>query len=302
MRKSETLLSVTLLSSVGMSTWLWVELRDERLRNIELSARIRPATAASGDAGETAMSQTTSVATSSPTPTPPTEAAANRSTQVVESQREDSESHIRRMLHDPQYREAWRAQMRLSYSLRRENVIRLLGFTPEEADAIVELELDRQLRWIDRTPLDPEEDEPEQQAKLGELLGEEKRARFEEYMESRPTRMLVDRYRTQFTGADTLRDEQVEPLISALQLPNQQMLQQLREYRDQLTSEESPDSSRQFSERQLELMKEFHDRMHTAASPILSRSQLERLDALLKRELERQEAELRMQRVQSNAN
>ena len=54
------------------------------------------------------------------------------------------EAYQRRMLQQPKYREAWRAQQRLRYARRRENVIRLLGFTPEEADAVIEL--------VDRSP------------------------------------------------------------------------------------------------------------------------------------------------------
>ena len=39
--------------------------------------------------------------------------------------------------------------------------------------------------------------------------------------------------------------------------------------------------------------------MRTAASAILSQSQLEKLDAMLKRDLERHEAQQRMARIQS---
>ena len=79
-----------------------------------------------------------------------------------------------------------------------------------------------------------EAEERAYQAKLRELLGEEKSAQLQSYMESRQTRMQVDRFRMQLTGADLLRDDQVEPLIAALHAEQAQMQQELQEYRDTL--------------------------------------------------------------------
>jgi len=223
------------------------------------------------------------------------------------------EGRMRRLLQDPKYREAWRQQERLKYGPRRENVIRLLGFTAEQADAVIDLAIDEDIRRLDRTPPDPmteefrqqqaawaEQDERELQAKLQELLGEEKRARFAEYLESRQSRAMVDQFRTQLTGNDSLRDDQMEPLIAALNVEQAQMRKELTEFRDTLGWEEyARDSWRQYGERQIELLKAAHGRMHSAAAPILSRGQLEKLDAMLKRELERNEARQRMERLQA---
>ena len=94
----------------------------------------------------------------------------------------------RRMLQDPRYRAAWRQQARLNYGLRRENIIRVVGLTPEQADAVIELQIDRELaRTEDPRALneDFQANERAHQAKLTELLGQEKSARLQEYMESR---------------------------------------------------------------------------------------------------------------------
>jgi hypothetical protein len=56
---------------------------------------------------------------------------------------------------------------------------------------------------------------------------------------------------------------------------------------------------RQYGERQAEAMKAAHKRMLSAATGILSSTQLEKLDAMLKRDLERHEAQQRMSRIQS---
>ena len=52
--------------------------------------------------------------------------------------------------------------------------------------------------------------------------------------------MQVDRFRTQLTGADMLRDDQVEPLIAALHVEHAQMQQELQEYRETLSWEGDP--------------------------------------------------------------
>jgi hypothetical protein len=308
MRKSEVMLTLSLLASAAMAAWLWIELRDERALNAELTTRLN-SPRVPVVAPEPAVAPAPPSVPASPSTAPfAVLSATTESSRSVQPTPEDMVSYQQRMLQQPKYREAWRAQQRLNYGRRRENVIRLLGFTPEEADAVVELAIDRQLSWYDRTPdksmteadsqqqqrAQYEQDQREDQEKLRALLGEPKAARFQEYMESRQTRVQVDELRPQFTGADALRDDQVEPLIAALHAERAQMQQELNEDRDNGSS-----SPRQpFYERQFELLGAAYKRMHSAAAPILSPSQVERLDALLKRDLERREAEIRLQRVQ----
>jgi len=314
-RRSEVLLTLAVLGASGLSLWFWSELRAERALNAELSARVN------------APSRAVDVPEPASTPAPPTatpllfaapvaaEPTPTSSPRHVQGRVEDWEAYQRKMMQQPKYREAWRAQQRVNYQTRRENVVRLLGLTPEQADTIIELEIDRQLLWYDRTPPDPmteeyrqqmgalaDQEERDHQAKLGELLGEEKRMRLQEYMDSRGTRMQVDRYRPQFTGADMIREDQVEPLIAAMHAEDQQMRRVLGEYRETLDWNNAVASTRQFGERQVEELKAAHQRMHAAAAPILSSSQLQRLDELLKREYERRETEMRMQRMQAKTN
>ena len=132
-----------------------------------------------------------------------------------------------------------------------------------------------------------QQDKREDDARLLALLGEEKRARFQEYMASRSTRVHVDQLRPKFTGADALRDDQVEPLIAALHVERTRLHAEQQEYRAQAHSDPSP-NMQQYGERELELLKSAYERMHKAAAPVLSSSQLIRLDTLLKRDFERQ--------------
>lgn len=313
-RKSEGLLTLAVLVASGLSLWLWGELRAERALNAELRASVHAPKLVNvpEPASLPAPPTATPLPAAAPAVVEPTPASSPRH---VQGRAEDWQAYQRKMMQQPKYREAWRAQQRVNYQPRRENVIRLLGLTPEQADAIIELDIDRQLLWYDRPQPDPmteeyrqqmgalaEQDERDHQARLGELLGEEKRMRLQEYMDSRGTRMQVDRYRPQFTGADMIREDQVEPLIAAMHAEDRQMRELLGEYRETLDWNNAAVSTRKFGERQVEELKAAHQRMHSAAAPILSGSQLERLDELLKREYERRETEMRMQRLQTKSN
>lgn len=175
----------------------------------------------------------------------------------------------------------------------------------------MELAIDRHVRWYERPPPASiaeesgeqlqalnELDEREEQARLRELLGEEKLARLQAYMESRSTRIQIDQLRPQFTGADALREDQVEPLIAALHVERARMEQELREYR-QSANWGDPGSGEQHADRQFDLQKAAYERMPAAAAAILSSSQVKRLQVLLKRETESQELLARMNRGQS---
>ena len=248
------------------------------------------------------------MAVSTPTPTEPTPQP-----KIAQESRIDWQSYQRRLMKDQRYREAWREEQRLQLTQRRENYIKLLGFTSEQADAAIDLAIDRQLAMFDRSQVNPnsedfarqqrehyEADERAYKAKMLELLGQEKTERLQIYMESRQSRMQVDRFRGSLTGADALREDQVEPLIAAIHAEQSQKQQQLDEYRETQGSERTSEASlRKYAEQESALMKAAHSRIHSSASGILSGSQLDKLDAMLKRDLERQETQQRMARIRS---
>ena len=321
MRISTVILLVIALASAGVSAAFWSELRAERALNAELSARLEAANAArpSPPPPTAPTDEPTPVAPAdSPAPpqpaTPvPAEAPVDRPN-VVQGRENDWRANQRRLMSDPKYRDAWREQQRLQMAQRREDYIEILGFTPQQADAAIELAIDRQM-WAFETssPLSSNPDDAQRQtrerneaeerayqAKLRDLLGAEKSAHLQTYMESRQSRMQVDRLRNQLTGGDALRDDQVEPLIAAMHAEQSQLRKDMQEFRDTLNFDGDPRGTQtRISERQAELMKVAHARMHASASGILSASQLEKLDTMLKRDLERLEAQQRMQRIRS---
>jgi len=303
MQKSTIILLVVALASAGVSAGLWMELRAERALNAGLSERLNATIAARRVVPAPAPAPDVRP----PSIVPAAEASAPARTEpaqqseVAQRSMVDWQAYQRRLMKDPKYREAWRDEQRLQLAQRRENYIKLLGFTPEQADAAIDLAIDRQMKWPGGIPQEQGEEEMRAyQAKLREVLGEEKYTRLQTYMDSRQSRMQVDRFRTQLTGGDVLRDDQVEPLISALYVEQSQMQDDLQQYRETLGSETDQAAAlRKLSERETELLKAAQGRMRSAASGILSSSQLDKFDAMLKRDLERHEAQQRMARIRS---
>jgi hypothetical protein len=320
MQKSTVFLLVVALASAGVSAGLWMQLRDERALNAELSERLE---AAAAMPVATAPVAPDAVASSSAEPPPvnalvvaaapipsPAEPAARK---AARDNYEDWQLRQRRLMSDPKFREAYLEQQRLQLATRRENFVRLLGFSPEQADAVIDLSIERQMdsqtrmksgemtaEEMQQRKEKMEAEERDYQAKLRNLLGETKAAQLENYMESRQSRMQVDRFRMQLGGAEPLREDQVEPLIAALHTEQAQMQKEMQEFQGTLALEDSKAGfGRQYAERQTEAMKAAHKRMHSAATGILSSAQLEKLDAMLKRDLERHEAQQRMSRIQS---
>jgi hypothetical protein len=314
-RKSTVLLSVAVISSASWAAWLWHELRDERARNAALVARLEERTA--NEAHEPrAQSPRPPVVPAAAGARPagiPDAVATSGLPREMPGHREDWATYQQRLLQDPRFREARRAQERLAYAPRRANFIRLLGMSPEQADTIIDLGLDHEALMQEAANNQAHDGEThdekqarldalesEYQDKLRTLLGEGKRAQLESYMESRGSRMQVDRLRSELTEANALRDDQVEPLIAALHTERSQMQSDLEAYRASLEwNGDATETWRRLSEREGQLLKDMNSRMHSSAARILSGSQLEALDGMLTRELQRFDAQQRLIRIQS---
>lgn len=305
MRRTEIALSLALVTSIGVSVYSWQELRLERERHAEVATQPRAVAAAPG-ALRTSEAVAVAPASAEEAVTQVAPPAANSSAQKPSTKvvaPEDEGQALRRMLQDPRYRAAWREELRLNYGLRRENIIRLVGLTPEQADAVIDLQIDRLLAQIEDPRVLNENYqafERAHQAKLAELLGQEKSARLQEYDESRASRAQVYQFRDVLGGPDMLREDQLESLIAALHPENAALKRQLQESeRTAMWSSNAVDGWREHAERRAELEKEAHARMHDAAAPILSSSQLEKFDAMLKRDREQWAAEERVRGLQS---
>jgi hypothetical protein len=295
-----------ILSTVSTvaTVWLWIDLREERHRNLTLEAKVMaleapPTAAASEKSSSLAAAIPASIAAN-----PTASVESSTSPRAPAESVDDEIARQRELLSDPKYRDAWREQRRVTYALRRSNLIRVVGLTPEQADSVLDLQIDRELNWIENdSDLNDERaraDEFADQRRLREMLGEEKSQQLQAYMESRATRMRVDDFRSELSGADALRDDQVEPLIAALHGEDVRLKKAREEYRAALLRDgNSPDARGRLDDRQLETVKATYDRMHSAAAPVLTSSQLDRFDAMLKRDLDRRGAEQRIDRIRA---
>ena len=320
MRKSSVLLGIVCVASSLSAGWFWQQMRNERQRADRLELRLAAletsepaAITASAPAPTTglapAVNLSAKAAAAAATPAP---AVSTTTPPGATGKPEDWHAYQQRMMRDPRYREVQRDQSRLALAPRRANLIRLLGMTPKQADAVIDLQIEhewQQSELMDNLPTEEQRQQQRQraeiqeadyQAMLRELLGEDRQVRLQHYMETRQTRMQVDMFRTQLNGVDSLRDDQVEPLIEALHVEREKMQDALEQYEETHPREgESNDASQRYGERQIELIKDMHAGMHASAAAILSSSQLEQLDSMLNRELQRHETHMRMSKLQS---
>lgn len=294
MRRLEIALGLAAVTSTATAVLLFNELKVERALTADLRAQLSAHAAAAGMSQPTAAdlpAAATSIlpaAHAESTPTP-------RAPASVTGRSQDPREDQRQLLKDPRYVEAVREQRRLSYRLRRDNAMRIFGFSQQTADAIVDADIDSELQMMAFDPAISGEGlrtqyeavQRDHDAKLLALLGQQRFDQWQTYMETRGTRMQVDRFRTQLNGTDALRDDQVEPLITALAAEQKQMQADLEEYRNTLSWEgDATESYDKLRARQVEIAKAGHKRMLASAGSILSASQVQRLSDMLNAELQ----------------
>jgi len=223
----------------------------------------------------------------------------------------------RRMLRDPKYYEIERASMRPNFALRRAELIRVLGVSPAQADAIVDYWIDRQLRsearvlpeaTTEQEGLEVAElvsrEQREDEERLHAILGEELFPKMQDYIASHPSRNRAKQLRDRLAdGGDALRDDQVEPLIGALHAEQERLQQELQD----LVSTLDPDvnasvqASRKMEQRIMDIHKVSNRRIHSSAAAILSPRQLSELDAMLRSDFEVMQAQGTLRRMEANA-
>lgn len=303
MHKREIALGLAVVASSVAAFVLNQRLNEERAISAQLRTRIAATTgSASPSVAPTAKP---ALETSIRVPVRGVEKATDEPLPSNETdRRQDWQASQRQLMKDPRYVEAMRDQRRLSYKLRRDNAIRLFGFSPATADAIVNLDVDREIRMMSLDPAASGDDmrsqyealQRDHDAKLLALLGQDSFDRWQTYMETRATRMEVDRFRAHLNGADALREDQVEPLITALAAEQKQMQSDLEEYRNSLDwNGDATESANKFRARQLEIAKAGHKRMVASAGSILSASQAQQLADMLNNDVEQRATQERIE-------
>lgn len=316
MHKQSTILAVAFVASIATSFWLWRLLGAERERADDLQARVvrfeslRAASTPERPAGPAISS------TPLPAGTGDTKVAAKPEHDEQRLMADDWTEYERRLLQNPKYREAWRAKRRLELASGHGDLAAVLQISQESADQLMDLLVDRELRYLDKPHPNPaneeelvvrkleiKEAELALDTELVALLGEAKLANWKEYQASLPTRHQVLQLRAALsTSAEPLREDQMEPLISVMYTEQKQLKAELADFTATLawTDGMEEQSHLRRNERHAELAIAANKRIHAAAASILSKQQLARLDGMQKREFDMQDTHFRMQRAMSD--
>jgi hypothetical protein len=213
------------------------------------------------------------------------------------------QSHERQMLRDPAYRAAKLAEYKLRLAQTRADAIRVVDMSADEADRVIALWAERNLRFFERHDFtrSAQPDSPElaeraradgeaEQAEVRVLLGEKRYADWQRYLASQPIRAEIQQLRAQLsTSGEPLLDDQVDALVDVI---HGEQERRDREYQDYLRDTGITDHRGRY----LDLERSANRRIHDAAIGRLSTLQIERLDAMLRARLVPLETALRMQR------
>jgi hypothetical protein len=319
MRKSTIILTIGLWLLAFTNMWLLMRLAEEHAAYAQLraqrspwneSAAIRHALTIENAPRDisTSTSGPPSHLTARPLPASRESADAAKAAQAFAR----TMNAERRVMNDPGYREAHKAQRRIELAGWRDDAIRLIGMTPEQADRALEIQIESEMAWLVPPPnpvtaedmkqrmRDIEASNRQELARLSEFLGKDKAIRWEEYVESQPTRNEINRLRMQLlSSADPLREDQVESLISAVHAERSQFHQQMNDFYVSLDWSDMAGAQAEYARKADELTSMLRDNSRTAAAGILSQQQLAAYDAMLARQRELQQARTRLLRTQA---
>lgn len=317
MKKLDVMLGAAAMLGVLGTLWCWRQLQDERQLTIvlqrqvsELQARLDQAAAVPATAAE-APATPAAAATPAPGAKPAVELSEEEAKELAQqremrAQMRAAAERERTMMRDPAYRQVQRDEMRRRYAPRRAEAIRV-GMTPEQADRVVDLEIQRIANFTDlggipgQPPTEAMQAELQrsaeaEQVELRKLLGEELYAKWKRYQASGQERFEVRQWHTQLAaGSASLTDQQVDALVDSLYTERER---RSREYEDYVKSAGIVNHNivaPQDRQRWLDLEKEANQRTHDTMAPLLSAAQLASLDEMLAARLVPVEAALRMQ-------
>ena len=316
MRKSEVVLTLALLGAIAVSLWLWTGLRTQQARNAELTARVSELTSVAPSKAQVAASPAPVAASPAETNSAAPASSSTRSLQAVSSPQEvDIRGQLKamaqrqqEMLRDPAYRKSQMDAGRRQFARTRTDAIRIVGMTPEQADRVIDLWVERNMRYSELSDGIPGGQQSEsvqaeleragdaEQAELRVLLGPETYEKWGRYLASGEERAEVSHLREQLaSGKDPLRDSQADALVDFLYTERERRSNEYEVYVKEMGITDRNRVSPQDRQRWLDLEKEANQRIHVSAAGVLSSSQLKSLDEMLANRLVPVEAALRLQ-------
>ncbi len=280
------------------------------LRNPFVPAPVEPPTA------RWEIGRTPPVTTAAIRPDPPAAMSPERPVQM----RQRFVDRQRELLRDPEYRQAMRTQHRFGLQQAHPDLARELNISQEQADRLLDLLVEQQLRNMenlapfsaDKQPTQAEiaqmqkamqQRQRDDLKEIGALLGNNGMQQWQDYQNSMGARMRVRQLASELDGAGLpLRGDQRAPLRDALAQFERQTTE---ERRLEATSRDfntmTPAERLTWQEEQIERSAQSYERARDAVSHILTPEQLRTYRELQERDLVMRRAGLRMQRAQLEA-
>ena len=228
----------------------------------------------------------------------------------------------RKLMEEPEYREAMRAQQRVMLLERYPDLAAVLHLQPDQKERLLDLLADQQMRGMtnappfraDGTPLDENQrrefqeriqaQQRDNQAELTALLGSGGMQQWSEYQNSLGARMQVRQLRSTLEAVgEPLREDQAQSLITAMTAEAQRRNAEPGSNAQTVAMTRSVDATDRTAafEQMLQRTEQYNKRVHDAVAPYLSSQQLASFDASQDRQLVMQRANLKMLRAQSAA-
>ena len=272
-----------------------------------------------------------SVIASGNTPTPvfTIVAAGSRDEQIQQAR--EMRDRQQALMQDPAYRSAMLEQQKNSMRMYQRGLQRELGLSDEQYERFLELQAEQQLRGQEMVDpymftassadhADAEAAAQEQMRKfqelqtnnekeLSSLLGEQKYRAYQEYQRTAGARGEVNSLNVALAEAGVpLREEQIKPLIRAIQDANDQLSHDMSQnvvagqatvgfVAGNAVSGAPPD----WQKRHYEIMREQQKRIRQSASHVLDDEQLEILASQQEERVRMQESQMRMMQAQQDA-
>jgi len=311
MRKSSVLLGFIALACAISATWSAWQLRAERERvaalQHQLDATRAAATPQPASAAPVVAGPAPAAAPYVPTSDDAAATARVAREKEVREQMLAAQQREREMMRDPAYRKSRMDDWRRRYAQTRADAIRIMGLTPEEADRLIDLSIERnfagvQLTGLPGEPLNEQAQEEmkrlneQHEVRTRELLGDEKYQRWQWYQKTAAERGEVSMFRAQLSTTSTpLQEHQADALADAMYVERQRRDREYDEYATAAGITNRYVVAPQDRQRWIELEKDSNRRIHDQMAGSLTRDQLESLDALLTANVAPAEAALRLQ-------
>jgi hypothetical protein len=324
-------LAIGAVGAASAAAYFWSELAAEREERMRLEARIaeleyaRTSPAATLPEAHPAEATTAKPQSQNPFAPRPSARAGIAGEPTEEKDPEDTRRMLQaareqplRMLQDPEYRDAVRAQHRLNMQRAYADLALFTNLSDAETEQLFDLLAEQAMRSMEQRPRfgrmrPPNEDDVREmqrvfeeqrkhnEAEIAALLGP-KYNEWQQYQQDGWARAQVSNLRQALALSDEpLRTEQVKQLVDVIAREQQQLAPRAQGLNMGATGRPTAEMMARWTEERIQQTKQAHERIRLAASSLLSPSQYEQLRRQQEQEIKLQELHARQQRARAEA-